>query len=114
MDILQGEIWEIDFNAAGVHPGVVIRRDELWNENTVLVVPCTSRHIEERRKLPNNVFLRMGMAGLTKDTVARTHLAIPVQTHRFLSRYGKLSGDHLGRVLNALAWTVDLYEEHPL
>lgn len=110
MDILQGEIWKIDFGAAGEHPGVVIRRDWLSKEDTVLVVPCTSKHTEARRKFPNNTFLPTKTAGLKKDTVARTHLTVPIPRERFLTRYGKLSDDDLGRVLNSLAWTVDLYE----
>lgn len=109
----QGDVWEIDFGEeAGVRPAVIVSRNQLNEGDLLLVVPCTSERVQERIAYPNNVFLCQGKGGLPRDSAAQTHLIQPIRRHYFLRRLGELNYEELGTVLVALAWVVDLFEQH--
>ena len=105
----QGEIWDVNFAEGFLRPGIVVTRNELKKGRLVLVVPCTSSAVEDRARHPNNVELPAGAGGLSKRSVAQTHLIQPVDLDWFILRWGKLDEEDLGRVLQALAWSVDLF-----
>lgn len=108
----QGDVWKIDFGEEpGVRPGVIVSRDELNRGSDVLVVPCTSSGVAEKSEYPNNCFLPNGAGGLERDSVAQTHLTMPVSKLRCLERYGRLPSADLGKVLASLIWTVDFFGE---
>jgi mRNA-degrading endonuclease toxin of MazEF toxin-antitoxin module len=105
----QGEVWEIDFAEEMRRPGIIVTRDELNRGRLLLVVPCTAAQVETRARFANHVVLNAGVGGLTQPSVAQVHLLQPVDRSYFLRLLGRLDDEDLGRVLNALAWAVDLY-----
>ena len=109
LELVQGEVWDIDFGEPKLRPGVVVTRTQLNYGQTILVVPCSGSQVDERSTYPNQVLLRAGTAGLSCDYVAQTHLILPVAREYFRERQGRLSDEGLGEILHALAWTVDLY-----
>jgi len=109
--IAQGDVWQINFAEGYERPGVVVTRNELNFGQLVLVVPCTSRQIEERAKHRNNVILQPGTGGLDARSAAQVHLIQPVAREWFLWKRGRLTDEKLGEVLQALAWAVDLFPD---
>lgn len=67
----QGEVYLADFPDAGIHPVIVVSRENLNHGNYALVVVCTSARFELRRTLPNCVPFRAGQFGFTKDCAAQ-------------------------------------------
>src|SRR5439155_8962158 len=76
-EIRQGEIWLTSFHEGWERPAVVVSRNELNKGRLILVAPCTSSRIEERRKLPNHVHLAKGEGGLPEESVVQSHLVQP-------------------------------------
>lgn len=114
----QGEVWDVDFGEVNEEtarpeprPATIVSRNQLNKGEQILVVPLTSRRVEERKQYPNNVFFPSGVAGLTEDSVAQTHLVAPVERPYFVRRRGKLSLEQLAVVLQALLWTVDYFDD---
>ncbi len=73
-EIRQGEVWLASFQEGWERPAVIITRNELNKGRLILVAPCTSSRVDERRRLPNHVFLGKGEAGLPEDSVVQCHL----------------------------------------
>lgn len=107
----QGDVWQTAFAEGFERPGIVASRNELNLGRLVLVVPCTSSRVPERRMHANNVFLPAGTGGLTEPTVAQVHLIQPVEINLLLWRRGELTDEELSDVLRALAWAVELFPE---
>jgi len=106
----QGDVWLVHFDEGWERPAVIVSRPELNRGHSVLVVPCTSSLLSERADSPNHVLLPQGLGGLTKPSVAQAHLIQPVPTARLVSRLGALEPEHLGEILLAVAWVVDLFD----
>jgi mRNA-degrading endonuclease toxin of MazEF toxin-antitoxin module len=109
-EIRQGEIWLTAFQEGWERPAVIITRNELNRGRLILVVPCTSSRVDERRQLPNHVFLAQGEGGLAGDSVVQCHLIQPVEVTTLLKNIGTLSGAKLAEVMFALAWTTALFD----
>jgi mRNA-degrading endonuclease toxin of MazEF toxin-antitoxin module len=109
-EIAQGAVWLAHLDEGYDRPCIVVSRGGLNRGRLILVVPCFSSSVAERAVHPNYVFLIAGLGGLPSDSVVATHLIQPIDRSRFLHRYGMLSQEDLGRVLLALAWTVDLFD----
>lgn len=109
-EFLQGEVWRVEFYEGGVRPAVVVSRNELNRGRLILVVPCTSSRVEDRRVFPNHVFLPAGAGGLTNDSVAETHLIQPVEVDFALDRLGVLPSESIDEILLGIAWTTGLFE----
>jgi mRNA interferase MazF len=106
----QGEIWKALFNEGWERPALVVSRNELNRGRLLLVVPCTSSQVEERAVYPNHVLIPAGSGGLTKDTVAQTHLIQPIEVSCLEQKLGSLNNEQLAEVLLAIAWTIDLFD----
>jgi mRNA-degrading endonuclease toxin of MazEF toxin-antitoxin module len=109
-EIRQGEIWLTSFHEGWERPAVVPSRNELNKGRLILVAPCTTSRIEERRKLPNHIHLAKGEAGLPEESVVQSHLVQPVEVDSLLQKYGEITGPKLAEVLLALAWTTALFD----
>ena len=106
----QGENWKASFQEGWERPAIIVSRNELNRGRLILVVPCTSSRVDERAIHSNHVFIPSGVGGLTKDTVAQTHLIQPIETSYLERRLGKLTSEQLAEVLLAIAWTIDLFD----
>jgi mRNA interferase MazF len=109
-DVPQGSVWMTEMEDGGPRPCIVVTRASLNFGESVLVVPCSSSDVPRRARFPNNVLLREGEGGMTRDSVAMTHLAQPVEVTAFRTRMGQLDDGALTRVLQGIAWSVDLLE----
>lgn len=105
-----GEIWWASFHEGWERPALVVSRNELNRGRLVLVVPCTSSQVEERAAYSNHVLLPSGSGGLTKDTIAQTHLIQPIEVSGLERKFGIVSDEQLAEVLLAIAWSVDLFD----
>lgn len=106
----QGGIWWAAFQEGWERPALVVSRNELNRGRLVLVVPCTSSQVEERAVYSNHVLLPAGSGGLTKDTIAQTHLIQPIEVGCLERKLGTLSDEQLAEVLLAIAWSIDLFD----
>jgi hypothetical protein len=50
-----GEVYDADFPGVGVHPVIVVSRDDLNRGGQAMVAICTSARLALRRTLPNCV-----------------------------------------------------------
>jgi len=66
-----GDIYDADFPHVGVHPVIVLSREDLNRGGQAVVVICTSARYAVRRTLPNCVPFQAGQFGFTKDCVAQ-------------------------------------------
>ena len=69
--VRQGEVYYADIGAEEDHPVIVVSRESLNRGDFVLVVPVTSKRVEERRYYPNCVAFRAGQFGFRMNCVAR-------------------------------------------
>ena len=113
----QGDVWDIDFGEVDEQTGkpkyrasIVISRSKLNMGQQILVVPTTGSKVEERKQYLNNVFIKAGTSGLTKDCVAQTHLIAPAERAYFIKRRGRLTAEQVARIIQALFWTVDYHD----
>jgi mRNA-degrading endonuclease toxin of MazEF toxin-antitoxin module len=106
----QGDVWLTHLDEGWERPAIIASRHELNRGHVVLVVPCTSSRVHERARFPNHVLLPSGCGGLTKESVAQAHLIQPIHTRRLMTRLGQLDPEHLGEVLLAIAWAIDLFD----
>lgn len=109
-EIRQGEVWWTSFQEGWERPAVIITRNELNKGRLILVAPCTSSRVDERRRLPNHAFLGKGEAGLTEDSVVQCHLIQPVEVTTLIRKIGTLPSAKLAEVMLALAWTTALFD----
>jgi mRNA interferase MazF len=66
-----GEIYEVDLEAGGTRPAIIVSREALNQGSYVVVVLCTSANFAVRSQLPNCVPFQAGEFGFTKDCVAQ-------------------------------------------
>lgn len=74
-----GEIYMADFEQAGLHPAIVISREDLNRGRYVLAVVCTSARFSVRSTLPNCVPFRAGQFGFTTDCVAQCENMLSIE-----------------------------------
>jgi mRNA-degrading endonuclease toxin of MazEF toxin-antitoxin module len=73
-----GEIYEADFPQVGIHPVIVLSREDLNRGGQAVVVLCTSARCSVRRTLPNCVPFQAGQFGFTKDCVAQCEQVLTI------------------------------------
>jgi mRNA-degrading endonuclease toxin of MazEF toxin-antitoxin module len=66
--------------------------------------------VEERAAYPNHVLIPAGFGGLTKDTIAQTHLVQPIEVGYLERKLGMLDNEQLAEALLAIAWTIDRFD----
>ncbi|MBI2930056.1 MAG: type II toxin-antitoxin system PemK/MazF family toxin [Planctomycetes bacterium] len=109
-EIRQADVWRVSFYEGGERPAIVVSRNDLNRGRLLLMVPCTSSRVQERRSLPNHVYLPQGVAGLAAESIAQTHLIQPVEREALSERLGTLPAKEWTEVLLAIAWTTALFE----
>jgi mRNA-degrading endonuclease toxin of MazEF toxin-antitoxin module len=66
-----GEIYNADFPHVGMHPVIILAREDLNRGGQAVVVICTSARFPVRRTLPNCVPFLAGQFGFAKGYVAQ-------------------------------------------
>lgn len=106
-EILQGEVYWIDFGPAGAalaerHPCVVVQSDLFNRSRIATTVVCLIASNLDRSRAPGNVALRKGDANLAKPSVVNVSQAATVDKTELTERIGKLSGGILDQVRDGL------------
>jgi mRNA-degrading endonuclease toxin of MazEF toxin-antitoxin module len=108
--IRSGEIYMADFVEAGLHPVIVLSRDELNRGRYALVVVCTSARFAVRNQLPNCVPFRAGMFGFTSDCVAQCENLLSIdlaQLNVAAGPKGTLDGAAFREVIRAIGYVME-------
>jgi len=93
---------------AGTRPVVVLSRDSInGNSPVVVVVPVTDA-ANVKRLYPSHAHLAKGSGGLKMDSVAKAEQIRAIQVSRFVGYCGRLDGDSLGRIEEAIRITLAL------
>jgi len=93
---------------AGTRPVVVISRDSInANSPVVVIVPITdAAHV--KRFYPSHAQLPKGSGGLKMDSVAKAEQIRAIQVSRFVGYYGRLDGNVVVRIEEAIKITLAL------
>ena len=87
---------------------MVLSRDSInANSSVVVVVPVTDA-ANVRRLYPSHVHLPKGLGGLKMDSVAKTEQIRAIQISRFVAYHGRLDRDSLTRIDEAIRITLAL------
>jgi mRNA interferase MazF len=87
---------------AGTRPVVVMSRDSInANSPVVVAVPVTDA-ANVRRPYPSHAHLAKGTGGLKMDSVAKAEQIRAIQVSRFVGYYGRMDGDALRRIEEAI------------
>ena len=108
MVISQGDVWWADLpGPTGFGPGfrrpvVIVQGDPLNRSRigTVVCVPLTSNL--KWAEAPGNVFLSLGVTGLSKDSVANVSQIVTLDRTLLTDRTGKLPRAQLGLILSGI------------
>ena len=86
--IRPGEIYIADFPEAGLHPVIVVSRENLNRGYYALVVVCTSARFAFRSALPNCVPFSAGQYGFTRDCVAQCENMLAIEINQLDTQNG--------------------------
>lgn len=108
----RGEIWWVDFgiplgSEVGFRRPVIILQNDVLNGSklkTVVVLPLTTNTIYA--DIPNNIFLKKEITGLSKDSVTQPHLIVHVDKRRLSEKVKKLDSIILDKVLKGIVATI--------
>jgi mRNA interferase MazF len=93
---------------AGTRPMVVLTRDAInANSSVVVVVPFTDAD-NPKRIYPSHVWVPKGSAGLRIDSIAKTERIRAIEIGRFVSYCGKLSDSQIQQLEEAIRITLAL------
>ena len=93
---------------AGVRPVVIVSRDAInKNSSLVVVVPLT-KATNVKRNYPNNVTIAKGEGGLTYESILLGGQVRAISKSRLTRQRGSLSMEIMERVNRALRITLDL------
>jgi mRNA interferase MazF len=93
---------------AGVRPVVIVSRDAINRNSTVIVVVPVTKAANVKRNYPNNVRIAQGEGGLTVDSVLLGGQVRAISKSRLLRRRGTLPPETMQQVDRALRITLDL------
>jgi mRNA interferase MazF len=93
---------------AGTRPVIVLSRDSInANSSVVVVVPVTDA-ANVKRIYPSHAFLTKGSGGLKLDSIAKTEQIRAIQVSRLVSYHGRLDKDAMARIEEATKITLAL------
>jgi mRNA interferase MazF len=92
----------------GTRPVVIVSRNAINNNSTVIVIVPLTDAANVKRHYPNNVLIPAEEGGLKLDSVALAGQARAVDVSRLLRRRGTLSTDTMRAIDRALRITLDL------
>lgn len=93
---------------AGVRPVVVVSRDAINKNSSVIVVVPLTKAANIKRNYPNNVTIKKGEGGLTFESVLLGGQVRAISKSRLLRQRGTLSAEMMQQVDRALRITLDL------
>lgn len=111
----RGDVFDARLNPAegseqaGTRPVVIVSRDAINRNSSVIVVVPLTQATNVKRSYPNNVWIAEGEGGLTVDSVLLGGQVRAISKSRLLRQRGTLSADIMQQVDYALRITLDLY-----
>ena len=93
---------------AGVRPVIIVSRDAINQNSSVIVIVPVTKAANIKRTYPNNVTITQSEGGLTVDSVALGGQVRAIATSRLLRQRGSLSSSTMQQVDRALRITLDL------
>jgi mRNA interferase MazF len=112
--VKRGDIFDARLNPtegseqAGVRPVVIVSRDAINKNSSVIVVVPLTKAANVKRSYPNNVAISKSEGGLTDDSVLLGGQVRAVSKSRLLRQRGTLSIEIMDQVDRALRITLDL------
>ncbi len=93
---------------AGTRPVVIVSRDAINKNSSVVVIVPLTKAANVKRSYPNNVTIAKGEGGLTFDSVVLGGQVRSVAKSRLLVQRGTLTADTMQQIDRALRVTLDL------
>ena len=93
---------------AGTRPVVIVSRDAINKNSSVIVVIPLTKASNVKRTYPNNIEIEKGEGGLTHASVLLGGQVRAIAKSRLLRQRGKLSSETMKQVNKALKITLDL------
>lgn len=110
----RGDIFDARLNPtegseqAGVRPVVIVSRDAINKNSSVIVVVPLTKAENVKRNYPNNVTIAKGEGGLTFESVLLSGQVRAISKSRLLRQRGTLPTEIMEQVDHALRITLDL------
>jgi mRNA interferase MazF len=93
---------------AGIRPIVIVSRDAINKNSSVIVIVPLTKAANVKRDYPNNVKIAEGAGGLTTDSVLLGGQVRAISKSRLLRQRGTLPVDIMRQVDHALRITLNL------
>jgi mRNA interferase MazF len=93
---------------AGVRPVVIVSRDAINKNSSVIVIVPLTKAANIQRHYPNNVTIANGEGGLTFESVLLGEQVRAIAKSRLLRQHGTLSIETMQQIDRALRITLDL------
>jgi mRNA interferase MazF len=93
---------------AGVRPVVIVSRDAINKNSSVIVVVPLTKAANIKHPYPNNVTIPIGEGGLTFESILLGGQVRAISKSRLLRQRGTLSAEIMQQVDRALRITLDL------
>lgn len=93
---------------AGIRPVVIVSRNAINDNSSVVVVVPLTKAVNVKRHYPNNVTIANGEGGLTFESVLLGGQVRAIAKSRLLRQRGNLSTEVMQRIDRALRITLDL------
>ena len=110
----RGDVFDTHLNPtegseqAGTRPVIVVSRDAINKNSSVVVVVPLTRAANDKRSYPNNVTVPKGEGGLTFDSVVLGGQVRAISKMRLLRQRGTLATATMQQIDRALRITLDL------
>ncbi len=111
---MRGDVFDARLNPtegseqAGIRPIVIVSRDAINRNSSVIVIVPFTKASNIKRAYPNNVLIAKGEGGLTVESILLGGQVRPISKSRLLRHRGTLSTETMARVDRALRITLDL------
>lgn len=93
---------------AGVRPVVIISRDAINKNSSVIIVAPLTKSANVKRNYPNNVMIAKGEGGLTVESILLGGQIRAISKSRLLRQRGTLPKETMRQIDRALRITLDL------
>ena len=110
----RGDIFDARLNPtegseqAGIRPVVIVSRNAININSSVIVVVPLTKAANARRNFPNNVPISRDEGGLTHDSIFLGGQVRAISKSRLLRQRGTLSSEMMQQIDRALRITLDL------
>ncbi|MCP4419838.1 MAG: type II toxin-antitoxin system PemK/MazF family toxin [Chloroflexi bacterium] len=93
---------------AGVRPVIIVSRDAINRNSSVIVIVPLTKAANVKRSYPNNVKISKDEGGLTVASVALGGQVRAISKSRLLRKRGRLQAETIHNISRALRITLDL------